>query len=124
MSVVATLKFDQFAAPGGAARQADGAHGCLGPGADQAHHVHAGHVFQDFFGQLHFALRRCAKGKAFSQRFLHGIHHGRVPVAQNHRAPRANVIGIALAIGIPHIGALCATDKARCATHRPEGAHG
>ena len=123
VAVVAALKLDELAAPGGATRQADGAHGRFGARADQAHHVHAGHVFQDLFGQFHLALGGRAKRKALGQRFLHRVYHRRVAVAQNHRAPGADVVGIALAVGVPHIGALGAADKARRAAYGLKGAH-
>ena len=123
MAVVAALELDELAAARGPARQADGRHGRLGARADQAHHVHAGHVAQDFFGQFDFALGRRAKREALEQRFLHRFEHRWVAVAQNHRAPGADVVDIALAVGIPKMGALGAGHKARRAAHGFEGAH-
>ena len=124
VAVVAAFKLDQLAAPGGAPCQADGAHGGFGAGADQAHHVHAGHDFQDFFSQFHLALGRGAKREALQHRSLYGLHHRRMAVAQNHGSPRANVVRVALVIGVPKISALGPFDKTRRATHsleRPDG---
>jgi hypothetical protein len=45
-------------------------------------------------------------------------------VADDHRAPGADVVDVALAVGVPHIGALGAGDEARRAAHRTEGADG
>ena len=123
VAVVAAFELDEFAAPGRTAGQADGAHRRFGTRADQAHHVHAGHVFQDLFGQLHLALGGCAKGETFGQCFLHRLHHRRVAVAQDHRAPGADVVGVALAVGIPHIGTLGAADEAGGAADSLEGAY-
>ena len=61
MAVVATFKLDDLAAPGGAACQAQGAHACFGAGADQAHHVHRRHEFEQGFNQLNFTL--CGRAK-------------------------------------------------------------
>ncbi|MNN47383.1 hypothetical protein D3C81_1618010 [compost metagenome] len=55
---------------------------------------------------------------------LHRAHHLGVGVADDHRAPGADVVDIALAIGIPHISPFGARDEARRATHRAEGTHG
>jgi hypothetical protein len=56
-------------------------------------------------------------------RFLHGLHHVRVGVADDRRPPRADVVDIALAVGIPEVRAFGAGDEARRAAHRTEGAH-
>ena len=45
-------------------------------------------------------------------------------MAQNHRTPRADVVGVARVLHIPKIGALRFFDKARRAAHGFEGAHG
>jgi hypothetical protein len=45
-------------------------------------------------------------------------------VADDHRAPGADVVDVALAVGVPHIGAFGAGDEARRAAHRTEGADG
>ena len=124
MAVVAALELDELAAPGGATRQSDGAHARFGAAAHQAHHVHAGHQLQNGLGQFHLALGRGTKREAFQQRLLHRFHHRRVAVAQNHRAPGADVVGVALAVGVPHVGTLGAADEARRATHGAKSAHG
>ena len=121
MAVVAAFKLDQFAAPGGATRQTDGAHRGFGAGADQPHHVHAGHQFEDFFGQLDFALGWRAKREAVKRCVLHSAQHSRVTVTQNHGAPGADVVNIALAVRVPKVGALRAGDKTRRSTDCLEG---
>ncbi len=124
MAVVAALKFDELAAAGGAACQADGAHGGFSAGAHQAHHVHAGHELQNGLSQLHFALGGGTVREALQHGFLHRFHHGGVTVTQDHGAPRANVVGVFLAIGIPYIGTLGTGDEAWRATNRAKRAHG
>ena len=121
MTVVAALKLDELAAAGGAARQANRAHGGLGTGTDQAHHVHGRNQAQNFFGQLNFAFSWRAVRKAFKYSGLYRFYDRRVPVSQNHGAPRANKVGVTLVIGIPEIGALGAFDKTWRATNCLEG---
>jgi len=81
-------------------------------------------MFQDLFGQLDLALGRCAKREAIEYGFLHGFEHGRMAVAQDHRAPGADVVDVFLAVGVPEVGALGALHKAGRATDGTEGAHG
>ena len=124
MAVVATLKLDDLAAACGSACQAQRTHARFGAGADQTHHFHGGHVFQDFFGQLNLALGGRAEREAVERRFLHGLKHSRVAVAQDHGAPRADVVDVLLAVGIPKVSALCALHKAGRAAHGAKGTHG
>ena len=42
-------------------------------------------------------------------------------MAENHGAPRTNVVDIAVAIGVPHMGASGPIDKEGFSTHRAEG---
>jgi len=81
-------------------------------------------VFQDLFGQLDFALGGGTEREAVERGFLHGFEHGGVAVAQDHRAPGADVVDVFLAIGVPEVGALGALHKAGRATDGTEGAHG
>ena len=82
------------------------AHRRLGARADQAHLLDAGHEADDFLGQLDLALGRRAEAEAVVRRLLHRLQHRRVAVAQDHRAPGADVVDVALAFGVPHVGAL------------------
>ena len=124
MAVVAAIEFDDLVAPGKAPGQAQGAHARLGARADQAHHVHAGHQGEDFFGQGHFTLGRGTVAEAFIDSGVHGGHHLRVAVAQNHRPPATDVVGKALAVFVPKIRPLGAFNKARHAANGVESAHG
>jgi hypothetical protein len=46
-----------------------------------------------------------------------------VAMAQDHRAPGAYVVDVALAVGVQKLGPLCALDEARCAAHGAKCAH-
>jgi hypothetical protein len=58
VAVVAAFKFDDLAAPGGATRQAQRAHGRFGARADEPDHFDGRHQLDDFFGQLDLAFGR------------------------------------------------------------------
>ena len=123
MAVVAALELDQLAAAGGAARQADRTHPGLGPRAHQPHHLDRRHEADDRFGELHFALGRRTEGEAFQHGALHGLDHRRVAMPQDHRPPRADVVDVALAVGIPEVRALGALHETGGAADGAEGAH-
>ena len=123
VAVVAAFELDELAAAGGAARQAQCAHAGFGAAADQPHLLDAGHQRDDGFGQFDFALGRGAKTEPVNGRLVHRFQHRRVAVAQDHRTPRADVVDVPLALGVPQIGALRAPDETRRAAHRAKGAH-
>ena len=87
MAVVAAFELDELGAASGTAGQPQGAHARFGARADQSHHFHGRHVFEDFFGQFDLALGRRTKRKTIERRFLNRFEHGGMAVAQNHRAP-------------------------------------
>ena len=124
VAVITPFKFDDFAAPGGTARQTYGTHPRLRTAADQAHHVQAGVKLQDGFDQFHLAFGGCPKREPIAGGGGNGLDHGRVPMPQNHRAPGADVIGVLLPVGIPHVGALRTRNKTGRATNGLEGTHG
>ncbi len=124
MAVVAAFKLDDLAAPGCPARQPDGAHAGFGARAHQPQHLDAGQQLDDFFGELDFALGRGTEAKAVEGGALHRFEHRRVAVAKDHGAPGADVVDVALAVGVPEVGALGALHEARRAAHGLEGAHG
>ena len=55
---------------------------------------------------------------------LHRADHTRMRVADDRRAPRADVIDIALAVGVPQIRALAAHEKPRRSADRAKSPHG
>jgi hypothetical protein len=81
------------------------------------------HELADFLGDLDFGFGRGAEGKAVREHALHGVEHLGMNVAENHRAPRTDVVDIALAVRIPEIRALRALDEARRAADRAERTH-
>jgi hypothetical protein len=110
-------------AAGEAAREADGAHGRLGAGGDQAHHLQPRQQPRQQFGHLDLGFRRRAESQSPHYGVLHRLDHLGMGVAQHQRAPGADVVDVALAVGVPHIRAFAAREEARRAADRAEGAH-
>ncbi|MPN55553.1 hypothetical protein SDC9_203237 [bioreactor metagenome] len=121
--MVAALELDQDVAAGETARQADRAHRRLGAGRNQAHHVERRHHLAQQVGDVDFALGRRAEGQTVDDGFLHGGDDFRVGVAEDHRPPGADVVGVPLAVGVLHLAADTLLEEQRRAADRTEGAH-
>ena len=124
MAVVAPDEFDDFAASGVAARQPDGGHGGFRAGVYHAHFFHGGHHFRDHFRHIHF--RR--SGNAVAQPPVHGgmdgVHDGLRGVAQDGRAPRADVVNELASVRVRDVRAFGGLDKEGVAVHIAEGSDG
>ena len=81
-------------------------------------------MLQDFFSQFDFALGGGAEREAVQCGFLHRFEHSRMAVAQDHRAPGADVVDVFLAVGVPKVSALCTLHKARRAADGAKGTNG
>ncbi len=124
MAVVAAFKLDDLTAASGAAGQAQGAHAGFCAAAHQTDHLHRRHVLQNFLCQLHLAFGGCAKRKTLSHRFLHGLHHGRVTVTQNHGTPGSYVVDELLIVGVPKVRTLRPFNKTGHTANGFKGAYG
>ena len=123
VTVVAAFELDDAVAPGVAAGQADGAHGRLGAGADHAHHLHRRHHGADQVGHFHFQRGRRAIGQAVVELPAHRVEHVRMAVAEDHRAPGADIVHVALVVLVQYIGAFGVLEEQRGAADALEGAH-
>ena len=123
MAVVAPLELDELVPPGEAAGQPDGAHGRLGPGADHAHQVHGGDQFAHQIGHLGLQLRRGAEGQPEVDAVADGLDDIWVGVTQDHGAPGADVVDVAVAVGVEDIGPGRAGEEDRVAADAAEGPH-
>ena len=112
-AVVAALELDKFVAVGVGARDAQRVHGGLGAGVGEAHLLHAGAHAHHALG--HLDLQRVGVGVngAVGDGVGHGPVDARVDVAQDDGAKGQAVINIAVAIGVPDIGAAGAGDDGR-----------
>ena len=100
VTVVTTRELDQQLATGGGTRQTNRAHGRLGAGIDQPDLLHAGHQPAQRLGQLHLGPGRRTKRQAARSSGLYRLHHGRRGVAQDHRAPGADVVDVGRAVHV------------------------
>ncbi len=123
VTVVATLEFDEVFAAGEGAGESDGRHGGFGAGADEAHLLDRWKGLADQLGEVGFGGGGGAEADASGCGLLHGFHHLRGGVAENHGAPGAEVVEVAIAVGIPEIGAFGADNEWRLAADSTKGTH-
>ncbi len=123
MAVVAAFELDNGIASGEAARQANGAHAGFGAAGHQAHHFDRRHELANGFSHVDFVGR----GRAETQRAggcpMHRLDDLRMSVPGDHRSPGTDVVDIARAFGVDHVGAFGAVDKARHAADLAKCAH-
>ena len=123
VAVVAAGELHDQVAPGEAARQADGRHGGLRPGGDEADGVDARAV-DDLLGQLHLGHRRGPVRRPAP----HGVQDRRldlgVGVPEQHRAPRPDQVHELATVGVGEPRPAGGRDEARGPADGAEGAHG
>ena len=118
--VVVAGELDDPIAPGEAARQPDGAHRGFGARVDQPHLFDRGNQVDDQFGQLVFRFGRRTETGSRVNRRDHRLSHARMTMSQDHRAPRSDVVDVAIAVDVEQIGTFAPLEDDRLATHRPE----
>ena len=123
VAVVAAGELDDLGAAGVPAGQPDRAHGGLGAGVDQPQPVDRGHPADDLGGQLGLGRGGGAEGQTVRRGPLHGLDDGGVGVAEDHRAPGAHQVDVAVAVGVGQPVALGGGDEPRGAAHRGERPH-
>ena len=122
VAVIAALEFDDDFAAGGGAGQADRRHRRFSAGADEAHFFDGGIAGHDALGEVGLGGRGCAEAGGVARGALDRFDHRRKGVAQNHGAPGAEVVDVAIAVGVVEIRALSALDEGRRAAHGAKGA--
>ncbi len=123
VSVIAALELDYLRASRKATRQPDRGHRRLGARTDQANLLHRRQAARNPFRHLQFQLRWCSEAQPARSGILHGPDDFRMGVTQHQRPPGSHVVDVALAIGVPHIGAFAASNKYRRAADRAECPH-
>ena len=123
MAVVAALELQDARAAGGAAGEAQGAHGRLGAAGAQPHHVQMRHAGAEQLRHRDLGLGGRAVGEAHQRLRAHRLDHRRMLVAEDHRAPGADVIDVAAAVGIGQPRAVGRGDETRSAADRLERPH-
>ena len=113
VAVVAALELDDGLPAGGAARQANGRHGGLGAGADQANLFNGRKGGADFLRQLDFSGGGRAEASAAAGGLLDRGDNVRVGVAEDERSPGTYVINVGAAVHIGEPSASAALNEGR-----------
>ena len=123
VSVVAAFELHDLAAARVAAREPQRRHRGLGARRDEAHELDRRQQAAERLRHLDLHFGRRAERQSVPRRRDDRFHDRRMRVAEDGRPPGADVVEIALAVGIPQVGAFAARDEARRAADGSKRAH-
>ena len=124
VAVVAALELDDEVAAGEAAGEADGGHGGLGAGGDEAELLDGGKAADDEFGEVGFGGDGGSEAGAFGGGLLDGFDDRREGVAEDHGPPGAEEVEVAVAVRVAEVGALGVGEERGIAADGAKGAYG
>ncbi len=110
VAVVAAIELEHDVATSRCPREADGRHGRLGAGVDEADALEAGGL-RDAAAELDLAGGECSKGGAFPRSLADRLNNRRGGMAENERPEGGNKIDIAAAFRIEHERTLAAGNR-------------
>jgi len=96
MAVIAAFEFDDDLASSGRASQANGRHGGFGAGADESHFLNGWIAGDNAFGEVDLGGGGGAEAGGVGCGALNGFDDRRKGVAEDHGAPGAEVVDVAL----------------------------
>ena len=111
VAVIAAFELDDEVAAGEAAGQADRGHGGFGAGVDQAHHFDGRDGIADGCGELDFGFGGRAETGADVERSVDGGEDLGMAVAEQQRAPGADVVDVLVAVDVEEVRAFAAGDE-------------
>jgi hypothetical protein len=121
--VVTAFELDDLRPARVPAREPDRSHGGLRPGVDQAHALEGRHELREQFRQLDLGFGRGTEREAFFSGLLHGLHDVGMRVTGDERAPRADVVDVGVAVGVPYGRPFAPLYERRRAPDRLKRAH-
>ncbi len=121
--VVAALELHDLAAARVAAREPQRRHRGLGARRDEPHELDRRQQAAERLRHLDLHLGRRAERQSAPRRVDDRRHDRRMRVTENGRPPGADVVEVALAVGVPQVRAFAAREEARRAAHGAKGAH-
>ena len=124
VAVVAALEFDDEVAAGESSREADGGHAGFGAGGDEAELFDGGKATCDELSEVGFGGDGGSEAGAFGGGLLDGLDDGREGVAEDHGAPGAEEVEVAVAVFVEEVCAFGVGEEWRVAAYGAEGADG
>ena len=104
VAVIAALEFDDEVASGVSAGEADGGHAGFGAGADEAKFFDGGEAVGDAFGEVGFGGDGGPEAGSSGGGLLDGFDDGGEGVAEDHGAPGAEEVEVAVAVDVVEVG--------------------
>jgi hypothetical protein len=124
MAVVAALALEDAVAAGHPAGEPQRAHGRLGARRHEADLLDGGVGLLHQLGEVDLGLARRPEAGTARGLLLDRLDDVGVTVAEDGRAPGADVVDVAVVVGVVEVGALGLLDEQRVAADAAEGADG
>ena len=121
MSVVTTGELDQNVATGEPSRHTNGAHGGFGSRVDHPHSFDRRDRIDHQFGELRFQFAWCTETGSLRKCSKDRVHDRRMPMSQDMRTPRSDVIDVSIAIDIEQVGSIGSIHHNGCTAHGTKG---
>src|SRR3977135_4454137 len=122
--VIAALELDDFVAAGESARESQAGHRRFGPAVDHSHFLDRRNPAANQLGHLDFQRVGNAEADPARGRGADGVDHDRRGVAENGRAPGADVVEVLFAVDVPDSRTLSALDEEWVAAQAAKSADG
>mmetsp|Transcript_79148 Transcript_79148/g.171047 ORF Transcript_79148/g.171047 Transcript_79148/m.171047 type:complete len:549 (+) Transcript_79148:282-1928(+) len=122
VAVVAALELDDGVALGVGTHQADHAHARLRAAVAEAHHLDRRHRLNHHLRELVLQRAGRTEGGTLVHLLLQRVQHIVVRVAEDRRAPGADVVDVLVAIHVPGVRTLHLVEDHRVPAHGLEGA--
>ena len=103
MAVVVAGKFHDLIASRGTACEADGTHGRFGSRVDETDHFDGSHRVDDQTGETGFQNGRRSETRSGMEDLLKCSENFRMTVAEDHGAPGADVIDVAVPVNVGEV---------------------
>ena len=124
VAVIAAFELHDLRPPRVTARESQRGHRRLGAGAHQPHQLERWEQTAQRLRDLDLAFSRRAERQSVKCGLLHSAHGIGMRVPEDRRAPRPDVVDVALAVRVPQVRAFATDEEARRAADRAKGAHG
>jgi hypothetical protein len=123
VAVVTTVELEDASTAIAGARDAYRRGDRFGAADHEAHALRVRIGREHAFRELAFVTMRRAESQAIRGGALHGLHHLRMRVPEDQRAPGHAVVEIAVAVLVDDVRAARFLEEHGCAAHLAEGAH-
>src|SRR5579883_1712161 len=122
--MITAFELDDLIPARESASEASGGYRRFCAAGDHANEFDRGYEFANEFSKFDLEFGRCPETGAERCLLFYRLNNHWMRMTDNMRTPRADVIDIAIPIGIPNVSAFATSDEERFASHGAKGTNG